>query len=161
LRKRLSVAELREIFNSLKEGKSRIKSTIGTKTVVEPAALTKILKQAKVYAKALDRPQVAVDRGRCECNSELSIATKKRRFGIARMLFADQRRDYRRALKAGECIASYFIKTAKARPKGLKCDCRLLLLGTNSILVAMSTRPSTTCVATNSAQFMPPTTADE
>lgn len=100
LRKRLTVAELREIRDSLKEGKTRIKSTVGTITVVEPVALTKILKQAKVYAKAFDRLQVTVDRGRCECNSELSIATKKRRFGIARMLFADQRRDCRRALKA-------------------------------------------------------------
>ena len=92
--------ELRAIREALKVRQIRIKSTIGTISVNDPLALGKLLKRSRVLAKELDSLQVSVDRGPCKCNATLGVATLKRRLTVARMIFADQRRDCRRALKS-------------------------------------------------------------
>jgi len=100
LKKRLPLAEIRVIREALKHGRNRFKSAVGTVTVDDPTAHAELLKLPKVYAKDLDKLRVTVDRGPCKCNATLGVATLKRRLTVARMIFADQRRDCRRALKA-------------------------------------------------------------
>lgn len=97
VRRHLALADYRGLRAALAEGKTKYKSKVGMVTVADPAKLKAVIGKPWRELKSL---RLVLSKAKCDCKAMLGPVSLKRRLTVARMIFADQPRACRKALKS-------------------------------------------------------------
>jgi len=97
VRRHLALDDYRGLRAALRDGKTKYKSKLGMVTVADPAKLKALRGEPWRELKGL---RLILSKAKCQCKSTLGPVSLKRRLTVARMIFADQPRAHRKALKS-------------------------------------------------------------
>lgn len=115
VRLRMEDGDYWKLRETLAEGKNRYRSRLGEVTIADAEQCQKFRDRGWKWGD-IQGLKLTVTKQKCECDNTLSPVTLKRRLTVARMIFADQPRAFRKALKS----PPQRLLRAEARKRGLR-----------------------------------------